>query len=82
MCYQALGNDAINRQKAYRTLFENEITDNNLLEIRDAINKAWVLGDDKFKSQIETQLKHRVSPFHRGGDRKSKAYQKTVQKDQ
>ena len=41
-----------------------------------------MLGGDKFKSQIETQLKHRVSPFHRGGDRKSQAYQKIIQKDQ
>lgn len=45
LCYQALGVDAMNRQAAYRTLFENEIPDNSLLEIRDAINKAWVLGD-------------------------------------
>ena len=40
LCYQTLRNRAINRQAAYRTLFENEIIDNSLLEIRDAINKA------------------------------------------
>jgi len=60
---------------AYRSLFEEEVPALNLLEIRDAINKAWVLGDGKFKAQIEAQLDRRVTPIERGGDRKSKAFQ-------
>jgi putative transposase len=46
-----------------------------LKEIRDATHKAWVLGDNRFKAQIEAQTGRRVSPQQRGGDRKSAAYQ-------
>lgn len=81
-CYQALGNNSHNRQAVYRALFNDEIPEKSLFEIREAINKAWVLGDQKFKKQIETQLKRRASPLPRGGDRKSKAYKETMKKDQ
>jgi putative transposase len=33
--YQALGNNNLNRQAAYRTLFNDEIPEKSLLEIRD-----------------------------------------------
>jgi len=82
LCYQALGNNNLKRQAAYRTLFDDEIPENNLLEIREAINRAWVLGDEKFKTQIEDQLKRRASPLPRGGDRKSKTYHKQKKQDQ
>jgi len=74
-CYQALGENDSARQIVYSSLFEEEVPALNLLEIRDAINKAWVLGDGKFKAQIEAQLGRRVTPIERGGDRKSKAFQ-------
>ena len=47
-----------------------------LKEIRDATHKAWVLGDNRFKAQIEAQTGRRVSSQQRGGDRKSAAYQR------
>ena len=53
---------------------DSKIPDYTLKEIRDAINKAWVLGDDRFKKQIEKQAGRRVSPMVRGGDRKSEKY--------
>jgi hypothetical protein len=34
-----------------------------------AINRAWVLGDERFKQQIEKQTGRRVSPLVRGGQR-------------
>jgi putative transposase len=43
-------------------------------EIRDATNKAWVLGGDRFKEKIQRQLERRVEPARRGGDRKSQRY--------
>jgi putative transposase len=49
-----------------------------LKEIRDATNKAWVLGENRFKAQIEQQTGRRASPMARGGDRKSEAYKKSV----
>ena len=73
-CYQSLGKDDKKRQEIYKSLFDQEIPDYTLKEIRDAINKAWVLGDDRFKKQIEKQTGRRASPMARGGDRKSEKY--------
>lgn len=73
--YQALGNTDKSRQQAYRTLFEDEVSDLTLAEIRNAINKAWVWGDSRFKKQIEKQTGRSVSPKPKGGDRKSEKYQ-------
>lgn len=73
-CYQSLGKDDKKRQEIYKSFFDQEIPDYTLKEIRDAINKAWVLGDDRFKKQIEKQAGRRASPMVRGGDRKSEKY--------
>ena len=73
-CYQSLAKVDKKRQEIYKSLFDQEIPDYTLKEIRDAINKAWVLGDDRFKKQIEKQAGRRVSPMVRGGDRKSEKY--------
>lgn len=37
-------------------------------------NQAWVLGDDRFKKQIEKQAGRGASPMMREGDRKSEKY--------
>jgi putative transposase len=42
--YLSLGKNDKEREAAYRLLFEEPISDNKLQEIRDSINKAWVLG--------------------------------------
>jgi len=73
-CYLSLGKSKKARREAYHALFDQIIPDYTLREIRDSINKAWVLGDDGFKKQIETQTGRRASPLMRGGDRKSKKY--------
>ena len=73
-CYLALGKTDNKRQLAYRALFDETISPQTLEEIRDALNKAWVLGDDRFKQQIEKETGRRVSPIKRGGDRKSEVY--------
>jgi putative transposase len=52
-CYQALGKTAFERQASYRTLFNQGIDDLTLEEIRDATNKAWVLGENKFKQHLD-----------------------------
>jgi putative transposase len=72
--YLSLGKTDKERQIAYRALFESQIPDHTLKEIRDATNKAWVLGDNRFKKQIEKLTGRRASPLPRGGDRKSKQY--------
>ncbi|WP_198262624.1 transposase [sulfur-oxidizing endosymbiont of Gigantopelta aegis] len=70
-CYQGLGNNEKNRQESYQSLFKQIIPDFQLQEIRDATNKAWVLGSKKFKKQIEDQTGRCTSPSRHGGDRKS-----------
>jgi putative transposase len=72
--YIALGNDERERRFRYQSLFDQYIPECTLEEIRVATNKAWVLGDGKFKQQIEQQLGYALPPFPRGGDRKSNKY--------
>lgn len=72
--YLQLGNSAEARQAAYRDLFEQTIPDGCVEAIRTATNKAWVLGDDRFKQRIQQQVARRVKPNARGGDRKSEKY--------
>ncbi len=72
--YAQLGNDLEERQSAYRALFKNRITEKTLTEIREASNKAWVLGSDQFKQEIGQKLNRRMEPLARGGDRKSSVY--------
>ncbi len=78
-CYLSLGKTNVSRQAAYSALFEQLIPEFTLEEIRHAINKAWVLGDDRFKQQVEAQTGRRASPLLRGGDRKSKDYKARIQ---
>ncbi len=69
--YQALGCNAQDRQHAYQALFAHDLPDITIDEIRAAANKAWVLGNTRFKQQIEKQLGYELPPFARGGDRRS-----------
>jgi putative transposase len=69
--YQSLGNTPEERRQVYRALFANETPELALEEIRNPVNKAWVLGNDKFRNNIESQLGFALPPFPRGGDRRS-----------
>ncbi|MCL5801345.1 MAG: transposase, partial [Gammaproteobacteria bacterium] len=62
------------RQAAYRQLFKHHIPEKSVTEIREATNKAWVLGNDRFKQRIQKRLERRVEPEARGGDRKSEQF--------
>lgn len=73
--YRRLGRLANERQSAYRALFKTRIAERTLEDIRQATNKAWVLGSNRFQQQIERKLGRRAAPLARGGDRKSVAYQ-------
>jgi putative transposase len=59
------------RQAEYRQLFKHHISEISLNEIRDATNKSWVLGSDRFKQRIYKKLGRQVEPSAKGGDRKS-----------
>ena len=73
--YDALGTTRAARQSAYRALFQHHVDPAKLNEIRDATNKAWVLGDDRFKAEIEVLLNRRTHPASKGGDRRSDKFQ-------
>jgi len=69
--YERLGATAEERQRAYRQLFRTHIADKTLDEIRKATNKAWVLGNDRFKAKIEKLTARQSAPKPRGGNHKS-----------
>ncbi len=75
--YNSLGNNKLERQLAYQSLFVNHIPDYTVEEIRKAANKGWVVGDARFKQQIEKQLGYSIPPLPRGGDRKSGDFHKS-----
>lgn len=72
--YQRLGASDSDRQAAYRQLFRARIPEMTLQAIREATNKAWVLGSDQFKQRMKKQLNRPVQSAGHGGDRKSEAY--------
>lgn len=69
--YQRLGATEEERQHAYRELFQYHIDNGTLEDIRDATNKAWVLGGEQFQAEIEIMLDRRARPLPKGGDRRS-----------
>ena len=74
--YERLGRSLKARRTAYAEAAEAPLADDRLKEIRDATNKAWVLGDAAFCQQIESQLNRRALPRPRGGDHRSAAYRR------
>lgn len=76
--YRRLGRSLKARQSAYREGFEEPLDEARLTQIRNATNKAWLLGDAAFMRGIESKLNRRATPRPRGGDRRSAAYRKTV----
>ena len=73
--YKRLGKDGLERQLEYRQLFHAHIAEITLVAIREAKNKAWVLGSERFKKRIEKKLDRSASSEGQGGDRKSEVYQ-------
>jgi putative transposase len=72
--YLNLGKTAEARQAAYRQLFKYHITERSVAEMRNATNKAGVLGNDRFKQCIQRQTERRIEPSPKGGDRKSEQF--------
>jgi putative transposase len=60
----------------YNHLFNKHISKADIDDIRTATNKAWVLGSDQFKIQIEQLMNRQVQPKLRGGDRRSELFKK------
>jgi putative transposase len=71
--YLALGACAQARHEAYRELFNAHLDETTLDLIREGTNKAWPLGNERFRDQIEVALQRRTRPLPRGGARKKNA---------
>lgn len=50
--YLPLGKEKEERQKQYRPLFLGHMSDQYLSVIRESTDKAWILGNDRFKATI------------------------------
>ena len=74
--YLALHYHTEARQAAYRDLFRAHIDEKMLKDIRQATQKGWALGSDRFKEDIELLLQRRTRPLPRGGDRRSIEFKK------
>lgn len=64
--YRGLGRDAASRRAAYRQLFRGALGEALLTETRDATNKGWAPGNDRFRRQIEALGKRRAAPRKAG----------------
>lgn len=67
--YTALAAEAVSRRAAYRALFEDALDETTLQKIRDTTNKAWALGNNRFREEIKRLLDRRTAPLPRGGSR-------------
>jgi putative transposase len=72
--FSRLGIESGDCHAAYKTLFAQPLSETIINEIREASNKAWALGDSRFKEQIQSQLARRIEPIPKGGDRKSNQF--------
>jgi putative transposase len=64
--YLALGAKADERQRVYRALFRSQLDEAALTEIRKAGSRELVLGNERFRQEIEEALGKRVEPRKRG----------------
>jgi putative transposase len=64
--YHALGTTAAARRASYRELFGPGLTDEQVETIRDATQRGWVPGSDRFRHEVERDLGRRVDPPKRG----------------
>ena len=55
-------------------MFDVDVPQKTIKEMREATNKSWVLGSDYFKEMIEDKINRPINPRGRGGDRRSKKY--------
>jgi putative transposase len=71
--YAALGRTPEDRQAVYRGIFAEGLSEDMLATLRDATQRGWVPGRDRFRSQIEAALGRGVGPPVRGRPRKVQA---------
>lgn len=68
--FQGLGRSDEGRRTVYRELFSGQLSVADVETIRDATNRAWMLGNDRFRETIEALSGRRSSPLSKGRPRK------------
>jgi len=69
--YAGLSNDPESRQASYRALFSLDIDKTTLDCIRSSTERCSVLGNDRFRGEIEQVISRRVPNTQRGRPRKA-----------
>ena len=64
--YTELGASADERLAAYRGLFETELPQATVGEIREATQKGWALGGEQFRERVQRLSGRRARPARRG----------------
>ena len=64
--YNKQGKTGADRKEAYRLLFKTQLDEEELTEIRDALQTGTPLGNELFKEKIEKKLKSKVGQARRG----------------
>ncbi len=72
--YERLDANPMRRYAAYRALFDAQTDPAELQAIRSATETGSILGNDRFKENIEMTLKRRIERLPHGGDRKSEVF--------
>ncbi len=71
--YLSLGYDDKSRQAEYRRLFKERLSQLAIEPIREARNKAWILGAERFKQRVEKLSGQRATPKPKGRPRKKRS---------
>ena len=69
--YRRLDGTPEERQSSYRRLFRGQPAKADIDAIREATNKAWALGNDRFRAKIEALAGRRATPLPKGRPSKS-----------
>ncbi|WP_049721564.1 hypothetical protein [Gilvimarinus polysaccharolyticus] len=72
--YNEQGKTLGEQQRAYRAFFKGRMPEADIQKIREATNKAWLLGSERFKRDFEVVAGRRAEPVKQGGDRKSQQW--------
>lgn len=72
--YDLLGTTDKQRQENYLSFFNQQLTEDDITEIRHGTLKKSAIGNERFKNEIEKVLGRKLSLDSHGGDRKSKEF--------
>jgi putative transposase len=75
--YSQLGESDAQRMAAYASLFDGCLEKEVLTRLRSGKEAGGVIGNNRFREQIEQVLQRRVEKCAHGGDRKSDRYRRS-----